>query len=152
MKTAYIELNTTNQICSLSNGSLDSFLYLGIHIYPSTKVTSLTTVLSMDFDYFILDMGVLTNYTAVELSKCHKQFLVCNFCQWKRNILEEKITDLFQKTNLNKKSVTLLKTFDNKSIGPNLFPLKVKSFPFITNPFQLPVDSFSDLNQLLERS
>ena len=70
MKTAYIELNTTDQIKSLSpKNSLDPFVYKGIHIFPSTKVTSVSDILSKDFDYFILDMGVLTKYTAVEFSK-----------------------------------------------------------------------------------
>ena len=59
MKTAYIELNTTEQIKSLSqNNTTDPFVYKGIHIFPSTKVTSLSDILSQNFDYFILDMGV----------------------------------------------------------------------------------------------
>lgn len=152
MKTAYIELNTTNQISSLSNnGSLDSFVYMGIHIFPSTKVTSLSTILCKNFDYFILDMGVLTNYTAIEFSKCHKQFLVCNLNEWKKQISLNKIKDLFQKTNLRKDSVLILNT-NNKSTGLNLFKMKIKSFPFLSNPFQLTVDMFNDLNQILERN
>ena len=150
MKTAYLELNTTNQIRSLSNSSLDSFSYKGIHIFPSMKVTSLNTILSMDFDYFILDMGVLTNYTAMELSKCHKQFLVCNFCEWKKNLHIQKIEDLLKNTNLNRRRLTLLRTFENKSTLSNLLSFDVKTFPFIPNPFQLPANLFSSLSQLLE--
>ena len=153
MKTAYIELNTTNQISSLSpNDSLNSFIYMRIHMYPSMKVTSLSTVLSKDYDYFILDMGVLTNYTAIEFSKCHKQFLVCDFCQWKKQLSLNKINDLFEKTNLNKKSVLILRTFGDKSTNPGLSTMKVTSFPFLSNPFQLSVELLSDLGRLLERS
>lgn len=153
MKTAYIELNTTNQINSLSSNlskdSTDSFVYLGIHMFPSTKVTSLNEILSRDFDYFILDMGVLTSYTATEFSKCHKQFLVCSFCEWKKRISLEKIKDLFENKFLHKEEIILLKTFHEKSTGPNIFSMNIKAFPSLPNPFQLPMDVFSDLNKLL---
>ncbi len=60
MNTAYVELNTTNQIISLSKkNSLEPFIYQGIHIYPSWKVTSLSEILKKGFDYVILDMGIL---------------------------------------------------------------------------------------------
>lgn len=150
MKTAYIELNTTNQINSLSSkDSEHPFVYMGIHIFPSTKVTSLKDILSKDFDYFILDMGILTTYTAVEFSKCQKQFLVCNFCEWKKRTTQKKIQDLFQNTNLEREKLILLKTFASKSTGPLLSEMHFKTFPPISNPFQLPVNLFSDLNNLL---
>ena len=150
MKTAYIELNTTNQIKSLSTkDSTDSFVYLGIHMFPSTKVTSLHEILNKEFDYFILDMGVLTNYTASEFSKCQKKFLVCSFCEWKKRISLKKVQELFQQTNLNQEELILLKTFENKSKDSFLFSMHAKTFPPLPNPFQIPVDMFSDLNSLL---
>ena len=150
MKTAYIELNTTNQIHTLSSkDSADSFVYLGIYMFPSTKVTSLNDILSRDFDYFIIDMGVLTNYTAKEFSKCQKQFLICSFCEWKKRNSLEKIQNLFQENILKEKDVILLKTFHNKSTNSVVFSRNTKNFPLLSNPFQLPVDVFSDLNNLL---
>jgi len=150
MKTAYIELNTTNQIKSLSNkNSLDPFVYKGIHFFPSTKVTSVSDILSKNFDYFIFDMGVLTNYSSVEFSKCHKQFLVCDFCQWKKHILLERINDLFQISFINKKGVIILKTYEKESTGLDLINNNVKTFPFIKNPFQLTVTETHALNVFL---
>lgn len=150
MKTAYIELNTTEQIKSLSNKkSLDPFVYKGIHIYPSTKVTSLSDILCKNFDYFILDMGVLTNYTAVEFAKCHKQFLVCDFCPWKKDLQLKKIKDLFKFSCINEKGVILLKTYENEFTCLDFINSNLKSFPFITNPFQLPVTLFHALNVFL---
>lgn len=150
MKTAYIELNTTNQIQSLSaKDSTDSFVYLGIHMFPSAKVTSLQEILNKEFDCFILDMGVLTNYTAMEFSKCQKKFLVCSFCEWKKCISLKKIQELFQQTNLNREDLILLKTFENKSTDSMFFSMHAKTFPPLANPFQIPVDMFRDLNCLL---
>ncbi len=151
MKTAYIELNATNQIRSLSNkNSSDSFVYKGIHIFPSTKVTSLSDILCKDFDSFILDMGVLTNYSAVEFSKCYKQFLVCDFCEWKTDLLLKKIKDLFQISCINKKEVTVLKTYENVSTHHDFINRNFRTFPFITNPFQLSVTVIHALDILLQ--
>lgn len=150
MKTAYIELNTTNQIKSLSKRkSMKPFIHLGIHIYPSTKVTSLKEIFNQDFDCIILDMGVLTNYTVTEFAKCQKQFLICNCCEWKREISLEKIENLFQSTILQKEHVTILKTFENTSTRFLFSGLHFKAFPPITNPFQLPVTLFVDFTRIL---
>ena len=150
MKTAYIELNTTNQIKALSKkDSLDSFTYLGIHIFPSTKVTSLSEILKRDYDYFILDMGVLTNYTATEFSKCQKQFLVGDFCEWKKQGTLSKIKDLFQNTCLNREQVMILKNYTNESTGLSLSKYHTKVVPSFKNPFQLSVTMFSEVTYLL---
>lgn len=150
MKTAYIELNTTNQIRSLSQKNVtNSFCYFGIHMYPSTKVTSLNEILNRDFDCFILDMGVLTSYTAMEFSKCHKQFLVCDFSPWKKHLSLSKLKDLFQNSSINRENIMLLKTFENKSTGLLDLKKNTQAFPLLTNPFHLSVTEFSDLTQLL---
>lgn len=149
MKTAYIELNTTDQIRSLSKkNSLEPFIHQGIHIYPSTKVTSLSEILNKDFDYVILDMGVLTNYTAIEFSKCQKQFLVCDFCQWKTKIQLERIKNLTQNKKIQQKGIVFL-SVKNESTYQTLTNNTWKTFPFITNPFQLTVTVFHALNLLL---
>ena len=153
MKIAYIELNTTDQIRYLSNKhSLDPFVHKGIHIFPSTKVTSVSDILSKDFDYFIIDIGVLTNYTADVFSKCHKQFLVCDFCEWKKDLLFKKLNDLFTFSSINKKGVIVLNTNKNTSIRLDLMNNNIKSFPFIENPFQLTIGHVHAMTKILERN
>lgn len=150
MKTAYVELNTTNQIHFLSKkNSLEPFYYLGIHMFPSTKVTSLKDILEEDFDYVILDMGVLTNYMAAEFSKCHKQFLVCDFSDWKKRFSMSKVEDLLLCTSISRENIMLLKNFEKKSKDLSPSFKKIRRFPFLSNPFQLSVTEFSDLAHLL---
>ena len=150
MKTAYIELNTTNQIKSLSKrNNSDSFSYFGIHIYPSTKVTSLSEILNRDYDFFVLDLGVLTSYTAPELSKCQKQFIVGDFCEWKKNSTLSKIKDLFQNTCLNREKIMILKNYTSKSTCLFSLGYHEKVVPFFENPFQLTVTSFNAVTNLL---
>lgn len=150
MKTAYLELNTTNQIHSLSKtNSMKPFTYLGISIYPSAKVTSLSEILSQNFDCFVLDMGVLTNYTAKEFSKCQKQFLVCDFCPWKKKICLEKTDMLFQNANICRERVMLLKNREKETDFLPFLSKNTVSFPLLSNPFHLSTVEFSIFNQLL---
>lgn len=151
-KTAYIELNTTNQIYSLSHGrNKKSFSYLGIDFFPCVTVTSLSEILNKNYDYYILDMGVLNVYTAREFTKCDKQFLVCSLSKWKQQQTLEKLNQLFQQTCLYPGRVTIL---DNLQAKKSTFFSKFEnriSIPFIPNPFQIETNLFCVFHRILER-
>lgn len=152
-KTAYIELNTTNQIYSLSaNKHEKPFSYMGIDFFPCVTLTSLSEILSKNYDYFVLDMGVLNVYTAQEFSKCDKQFLVCSPCKWKTVQTQEKLNQLYQQTYIHQKCVTVLENLQvKKSTISHLFDNRIP-IPFISNPFHLEPDLFRVFYQILERN
>lgn len=154
-KTAYIELNTTNQIQSLSPKQNEKyFSYMGFDIFPSITVTSLWEILCLNYDYFVLDMGVLNTYTAKEFSKCEHRFLVCSLSKWKIHQTLEKVEKFCQQTYIPKEHVTVLNNLKMQKSTFALFstlPVKVISFPFIPNPFQLKPDTFHVFHQILER-
>ena len=151
-KVAYIELNTTNQIHSLSSGKTKrSFTYSGIVFYPCVTVTSLPEILNENFDFFLLDMGILNIYTAKEFIKCDKQFLVCSLGKWKEKQTLEKLEKLFNQTNLYQEQITLLSNLQTKeSTIFSKFKNRI-SIPFIPNPFLLETHLFYVFQQLLER-
>lgn len=152
-RTAYIELNTSNQIsCLSSKGNSKNFSYMGITFFPTVTITSLPDILSMEFDYFILDMGVLNIYTAKEFSKCDKQFLVCSLCEWKRTRSLEKIEELMKKNNIHQEYVTVLGNADIKKSTLTIssyLTCRFYTLPFIKNPFQLATTDFAIYNRLL---
>ena len=151
-KTAYIELNLTNQISSLSNGkNLKSFSYFGIDFFPQVSVTSLKEILSKNYDFYVLDMGVLNNYTATEFAKCDKQFLVCSFSKWKKTQTLEKLKQLYQQAYICQEHVILLSNLEE--IKSNRFPSSKNRipFPFISNPFQLEPNLFHVFDHMLGR-
>jgi len=155
-KTAYIELNTTNQIYSLSPKQDDKpFSFMGFDIYPHTTVTSLWEILSLNYDYFILDMGVLNTYTAKEFSKCDQRFFVCSLCKWKKQETMQKFEKLCHQTYIPQEHVTVLNNLAMKESIISPFPfasIKSIAFPFIPNPFQLKPDTFHVFHQILERN
>lgn len=151
MKTAYIELNTTNQIRTLSRKQgKSSFTYKGIVFYPNTLVTSLPEILQLNYRYFIIDMGVLNTYTTTEFLRCDKRFLICSPSKWRYAQEKEKIEKLFKnqhKMNCFQMIMNLCKKESTFSIFPHsCSPI---SMPFIENPFQLEPKHFQVFSLLL---
>lgn len=138
MKTAYIELNATNQIRALNKKQgTKVFSYREIDIFPNTSVTSLSEILGFDYRYFILDMGVLNTHTAQEFLRCDKPLLVCSPSKWKLPHIKEKIEALFSNTNTQNR-VTLIMNFSKKEPHFSSFlNMRQVSFPYLENPFHV---------------
>ena len=151
MKTAYIELNPTNQIHWLSQKQdISSFTYKGVVFYPNTSVTSLPEILHEDFRYFVLDMGVLTTYTVPEFLRCDKSFLVCSPSKWRCSQIEEKIDQLFQ--NQQQNCFSLIMNLQKNESTFSIFSKNCKQlyFPYIQNPFHLESQHFLAISLLLK--
>lgn len=143
MKTAYIELNTHNHISALvKKRKKPSFHYKGIVFYPNTNVTSLPEILRKDYRFFILDMGVLTTYTANEFLRCDKSFLICSPSKWRKNQLHKKIESLFK--NQKQNCFTLIMNLNYEESYTYI------SFPYISNPFQIEPRHFRAISLLLK--
>ena len=109
----------------------------------------------MNFDYFILDMGVLNTYTAKEFFKCEKTFLVCSLSKWKRAHTLEKVTQLLTENYMSQDYITILGNCGKNESTLTLSPrvrLPMISVPFITNPFQLPSELFAFFTKVLGKS
>lgn len=154
-KTAYIELNTSSQISSLHKRHVQKpFNYLGIGIFPCVTVTSLSEILALNYDYFVLDIGVLNAYTLKDFLKCDQRFLVCSLSKWKVQKTKEKLEKFFQYNNINTAHVTVLCNLveeESKVLNFSNLSFPIISFPFIPNPFQLKPDVFHVFHQILER-
>ena len=143
MKTAYIELNTHNHISALVRKKKPFFYHKGIVFYPNTSVTSLPEILRKEYQYFILDMGVLTTYTANEFLRCDKSFLICSPSKWREIQLHKKIENLF-KHQSKKNCVTLIMNLNEKESNEYI------SFPYLPNPFQIEPRHFRAISLLLK--
>ena len=108
----------------------------------------------MDFDYFVLDIGVLNAYTAEEFSKCDQQFLVCSLSKWKKPLTLEKIAQFIEQNYIHQEYVTVLGNVDlkkSKIAISNHVKCTYYVLPFLDNPFQLATKKFAFFNRLLER-
>lgn len=163
---AYVELNSTGQIHHLHTKSskfLSSsrevsskklyskdylskeYSYQGIHFFPEVTLSSLPEILQKDFEYFVLDMGILNPYTAYEFSRCHMQYMVGDFSLWKKEKTLHNLEQLIKLNNISKEQVILL---ENPKIKESLCFQSVQGFsrkitvPFISNPFRIASNEF----------
>ena len=151
MKTAYIELNSTNQICTLSQKQgKPSFTYKGVVFYPNTTVTSLPEILHKDYRYIVLDMGVLTTQTTTEFLRCDKSLLVCSPSIWRRSQILEKINILFHTQQQNCFSMIMNLTEKKSTFTCFFKDCEQLYFPYIPNPFHLEPRNFHELSLLLK--
>ena len=125
---------------------------MGISIFPHRTFTSLAEILHLNYDYFILDMGVLNSYSAKEFAKFEKPFIVCSLSEWKKKKTSEKLCKLLETTYIPDEYITILSNCSKKEsklkISPD-FTFPVISIPFIQNPFQLNLEFFTLFGKIL---
>lgn len=151
MKTAYIELNTSNQIRTICQKKEKPFFtYKGIVFYPNANVTSLSEILHKDYQCFILDMDVLNTYTTREFLRCDKPFLVCSPSKWRCSQSKDKIDTLFK--NMHYQHCKVIMNLCEKESHPSylLDACEHIPFPFFPNPFQLEAKRFHAIYQILK--
>jgi len=152
MKTAYIELNATNQISCLSKvPGKKSFSYHGLTFFPNATTASLAEILNENYRYFVIDIGVLNTYTTKEFFRCDKQFLICSPSKWRLPIAKEKVETLLKNTTTQNHVTVIMNLCEKKSKAPHL-PLvhRCVAYPFHQNPFQLEPKEFHALYRILE--
>lgn len=152
-KTAYIEFNTSDEIRFIKRKKpQESFSHFGIALFPNVTHSSLFDILEMDFEYFILDMGVLNTYTIEQFSCCHKQFIVGSLNSWKRQKTLEKLNNLTQNHIIHQNKVIFIQIAKQKESDFCAFSkpfCKIVDAPYIPNPFQISFDSFGFYETLL---
>ena len=153
-KTAYIELNSSDEIRFIKGKKQkEKFSHMGIALFPNATLSSLPAILQMDFEYFILDMGVLNTYTAEQFSHCHKQFIVGSLNSWKKEKTLEKIELLRKNKMIDQDMVTFIRVSNEKESTFSFFSKpfsKIVDAPYIPNPFQISFDSFGFYETLLK--
>lgn len=152
MKTAYIELNASNQISCLSKApEKKMFSYRGISFFPNATPASLADILNGNYRYFVIDVGVLNTYTTKEFFRCDKQFLICSSSKWRLPYEKEKLETLL-KNNKNQNHVTVILNLCNQKSEASCLPYihRCITYPFHQNPFQLEPKEFNAIYQILE--
>ena len=125
---------------------------MGICFFPEITLSSLPEILQEDFEYFVLDMGILNPYTAYEFSKCHMQYMVGDFSLWKKEKTLCSLEQLLKHNIIKQEQVILL---ENPMIKESIHFQATQRFsknigvPFIPNPFQIASRDFFFYENLL---
>lgn len=154
-KTAYIELNPSDQISSLKNKDCRTrFSHYHIDFFPNSTLSSYNNILSGKHQYYVIDFGVLNINTLNDFMRCDIKFAICSLSPWKTTSLT-KFLNLFIDNNVNiEKDITLLgypvesKPY-NKEISE--MPQEIYCIPYLQNPFHITSGYFNFFEMILQR-
>lgn len=108
-RTAYVELNGTHEILSLSKTADEKvFTYKNVDFFPHAVMSTLTEILNMRYERVIIDFGILNPNTLKEFMRCDIRIAVCTISKWNRGALN-RIIELFNSNKItDSESVKIL--------------------------------------------
>lgn len=152
-RTAYVEMNGTNQIVSLAKDvHARQFQFMDIVCYPLAIEEDLPHILSEHFSFIVLDLGVLSEKTHWNFYKCDTKFVIGSVSPWKAAIYYHMLETLLYNVNLQKDHVMVMGNLgikENKKDFAHMYGLAVKEIPVISNPFQLTTANCAFLQETL---
>jgi hypothetical protein len=154
-KTAYLEVNASHEIASLS-GEADpsaAFRRQGVVYYPSLTVRRISEVTQQRFKYYILDFGRPTPHTFPEFLRCDHRIILTDTAIWKTAELDRFFLE-FQKYNTAWNTFKMVCLRGTEEGCANLYKrcgVRVISAPFLGNPFHITSGQFSFFETILKR-
>lgn len=140
-KSAYLELNATDEISNLCKDSYrDYFLYCGITIYPNVTFTALSEISSPSYEYLVLDMGIIHPNIYSEYFRNDLCILLGSICPWKSR---EYYMFLEELKKYNKKYWDKVWCFGSFGIKEHTrlfqkhYHYHLETYPYLENPFRL---------------
>ena len=108
-RTAYVELNGTHEILSLSKTADEKvFTYKNVDFFPHAVMSTLTEILNMRYERVIIDFGILNPNTLKEFMRCDVRIAVCTISKWNLGALN-RIIELFNSNKItDSESVKIL--------------------------------------------
>lgn len=153
---AYIELNSTDEIYQINpRKERTKFKFMGIDFYPNCTLIELPNIMSMKYQYFIMDFGVLNSYTSKEFNRCQARFAICDYKEWKFDQIEAFLSnETIWTTSLKDTLIIMGKNISKQSckLFRNEHGHNIMSIPTIPNPFQITSELFEFFEELLIRS
>lgn len=154
-RTAYVELNGTHEILSLSKTADEKvFTYNNVDFFPHAVMSTLTEILNMRYERVIIDFGILNPNTLKEFMRCDVKIAVCTISKWNRGALN-RIIELFNSNKItDSESVKILFNLveKKKTINHKHFKYPVVDFPYLEDPFLINTSLFGTLDKISERN
>lgn len=124
-----------------------------VDYYPRLSHQAIPDVMNADYQYLILDFGVITESVFREFLRCNRKLVIGSLVPWK----QESFYGFFQRYNLEKlwESFLFLLLYGNhadtwrlsqKTKTPHKY---FQGIPFLKNPFHIEKEQFSFLDRLL---
>jgi hypothetical protein len=153
-RTAYLEVNASHAICTLSNDTESSapFHHQGVVYYPDLTIRRVPEVIQQRYKYCILDFGRPTARTFPEFLHCDHRIVLTDTAIWKTTELDRFVLDL-QKNNIawdTCKTVCMRGTRQGSLNLYRVYGIRVISAPILSDPFHITSGQFSFFEKLMK--
>lgn len=139
-RTAYIEINGTDEISSLADGDDTPFLCCEVTLYPDATFSRLGEILSHGFQFCILDFGLLHPNNYREFMQCDRGFVIGSIAPWKQDSYARFLKKYFPKKSEYSDHIRYLAALGIKDQVKSFSKrcrIPVTAFPYLEQPFQL---------------
>jgi hypothetical protein len=154
-RTAYVELNRSNQIHSLADDrDAEMFRFMDIVCYPRAIAEDLSRILAERYTYVILDLGVLTPDTSRDFYRCDLKFIIGSVSPWKADRFLEVLESLLYHANVSQEHILIMGNLgskENLKTFERLSRLSVCAIPALPNPFQLTTANCTFFQEMLAK-
>lgn len=153
--TAYLEVNASNEIASLSKKTDKTlpFTKNKITYYPKLTLSNAEKILTKHYKYFVLDFGNPNSHTFPVFTRCDIKIIIGYTQPWKQAAYEKFVhehtfiqqknkEDCYYIGNIMGSRGSLDKL--SKKLGVRMIPM-----PFFSNPFQITSEQFSFFEEIL---
>lgn len=156
-RVAYLEVNATDEISALCPDRFRSDSYFpihGIHLYPRVTIQALPIMLTLSYDFFILDFGVLNPHTSREFIRADFRFILGYCSPWKVDFFSDflermKAYHVLEKTLLLEPNNYCVKK--RKPAFAKRYQIDLLSIPFLENPFQFTTLDLAFYKELISK-
>jgi hypothetical protein len=154
-RTAYVELNRSNQIHALADDrDAEMFRFMDIVCYPRAIAEDLPRILAERYTYVILDLGVLASETNRDFYRCDLKFIIGSVSPWKSDRFLEVLESLLYHTNVSQEHILIMGNLgskENLKAFERLSRLSVCAIPVLQNPFQLTTANCTFFQEMLAK-
>jgi hypothetical protein len=147
-RTAYVELNRSNQIHA------EMFRFMDIVCYPRAIAEDLSRILAERYTYVILDLGVLTPDTSRDFYRCDLKFIIGSVSPWNTDRFLEVLESLLYHANVSQEHILIMGNLgskENLKAFERLSRLPVCAIPVLPNPFQLTTANCTFFQEMLAK-
>lgn len=153
-KTAYLEVNASHEISTLSRAHdpSASFRHQGVIYYPELTIRKATEILSLNYEFYILDFGALTTHTMLEFKRCDHRIVLTNVSIWKSLHINQFAQQL-QKNNIPWDTVKTIGIGGIKNDYERLnrdYRIHAVPMPLLEDPFHITSGCFRFFEEIMK--
>ena len=152
VKTALVELSGHHEIEGIEEYHRSKcFRPVKAHYYVNTRCDDMPGIINSGYEQYIVDAGNDYYRVRQEFLRCNQKIIVASLSPWKRRELEDFMSDMYRRKELEE-GVVFLSLYGKKKDKIEFhkrYHIPIFSYPYIEDPFYLKESEARFLRELL---